>query len=112
ARRLRNAVPQTASPPRPGQCDLLGAVALSTRPAGIQISLPAPLPRPLADAGVLRLAGVQRCRHIVPGARGQGLYLLPAPEFRRGGGDVLACDHGREGAAVGAGERMSATIRA
>ena len=56
-----------------GQLDLCGPVAPSIRPAGVQIALPASLPRRLADGGLLRLVGVQLYRLTAPSAREQGL---------------------------------------
>src|SRR5260221_9672437 len=85
------------------QLDLLGPVALSIRPTGVQIALPAPLPRRLADLWLLRLAGVQLYRLTAARTRGQGVYPRPILYAGRGGDHALARDYGRQGAAVGCG---------
>ena len=44
---------------------ILGTVAVSLRPAGVQVAVPSAHPRCLADAQLLRLSGYERQRHIV-----------------------------------------------
>src|SRR5262244_918046 len=78
-------------------------MALPIRVTSVQVPLPAPLPRRLADARLLCMACLQLYRLALSSVRGQGVFNHSTYCARRGGHNALARDHGCEGTAAGCG---------
>src|SRR5437667_2223786 len=105
ARRPRHGVPSDAWPRDNCERGILGTLAVSLRPAGVQVAVSSAHPRRLADAQLLRLSGYERHRHIMAAIRTEGLQLGFPGDVRRTRHHAVAHLHGSEGA-VAPGVRL------
>ena len=88
-----------------------GTLAVSIRPAGVQVAVSSAHPRRLADAQLLRLSGYERQWHIMAAIRTEGFQLGFPGDVRRTRHHAVAHLHGCEGAAAPGVRRLILGIR-
>src|SRR5712675_2532167 len=106
ARRPGHGVPSDAWPRDTCERGILGTLAVSLRPAGVQVAVSSAHPRRLADAQLLRLPGYERHRHIIAAMRAAGLQLGFPGDVRRTRHYAVAHLHGCQRAAAAGVRRL------
>src|SRR5689334_17707981 len=100
-------VPPDAWPRDTCERGILGALAVSLRPTGVQVALSSAHSRSVADPQLFRLSGYEPHRHIMAAIRAERIELGFPGDVRRTRHHALAHHHGCKGAAAsGVGRLM------